>query len=173
MLEEGRSGIKNKEGNQMKSKLSIYYFAVGALALALAGCTGSKAMSKVKKGEIAQTIDTTKADTSQLIEMDGIGAADQTITNLSQKKSLSEAAGRKIAEEKLLAYLKGQQIDATTTVEQAIVTDQKIQGIVSNTLRGAMVVKREWTSDDGCVVTLRLDKKKFMDQIKDARGIKQ
>ena len=75
-----------------------------------------------------------------------------------------------MAEEKLLAYLKGQQIDATTTVEQAITTDQRIQGIVSNTLKGVAIVKREWTSDDGCVMTIRLDKKKFMDEIKMARG---
>ncbi len=155
----------------MRTNLMIFLAAVVSVGLVVTGCN-KKAMSKVKKGEIAQTIDTPEAETDRYVEFDGIGAADQTITNSSQKKSLSESAGRKIAEEKMLAYLKGQQIDATTTVEQAITTDQKIQGLVSNNLRGAAIVKREWTSDDGCVVTIRLDKKKFMDQVKEARGAK-
>ncbi|MBI2118723.1 MAG: hypothetical protein HYT97_03745 [Elusimicrobia bacterium] len=150
---------------------ACFSFLIGTvLAFSIAGCAGGKAVSKVKKGEISKTIDTPTVETDRYIEFDGIGAADQTIENMSQKRSLSESAGRKIAEEKMLAYLKGQQIDATTTVEQAITTDQRIQGVVSNTLRGAAVVKREWTSDDGCVVTIRLDKKKFIDQVKEIRG---
>ncbi|MBI3012040.1 MAG: hypothetical protein HYY63_00260 [Elusimicrobia bacterium] len=144
----------------------LYVLGIGVLAVGLAGCAGGKAVSKVKKGEIATTIDTPTVESDRYIEFDGIGAADQTITNMSQKRSLSESAGRKIAEEKMLAYLKGQMISADTTVEQAITTNQKIQGLVQNTLRGAAIVKREWTSDDGCVVTLRLDKKKFIDQVK-------
>ena len=154
-------------GGQMRIVISC--LTAGALAMAVAGCSG-KAVSRVKQGEIAQTLDTPKAENSEYIEFDGIGAADQALTNVTQRKSLSEAAGRKIAEEKMLAYLKGQYIDATTTVEQAITTDQKIQGIVQNTLRGAAIVKREWTSDDGCVVTIRLDKNKFKDQIMAARS---
>ncbi len=148
-------------GKQGVFSLAIF-FAVGII---LTGCAGGKAVSKVKKGELLKTMDTPEVETSRYIEFDGIGAADQTIQNISQKRSLSEAAGRKIAEEKLLSYLKGQRIDASTTVEQAITTDQKIRGVVDNTIRGVAIVKREWTSDDGCMVTIRLDKKKFMDQL--------
>ena len=155
----------------MNMRTVVGGLVAGALALTLAGCS-AKATSRVKQGEIAQMIDTPKVENDSYIEFDGIGGADQSLTNVTQRKSLSEAAGRKIAEEKMLAYLKGQSIDATTTVEQAITTDQKIQGVVQNTLRGAQIVKREWTSDDGCVVTLRLDKKKFKDQIMQARDIK-
>ncbi len=153
----------------MKFTKIIFCLSVGAFTLATAGCS-SKATSRVdKKGNIAKTIDTPESETDKYLEFDGIGAADQTVTNTSQRKSLSETAGRKVAEEKMLAYLKGQYIDATTTVEQALTTDQKIQGVVQNTLRGAAVIKREWTSDDGCVVTIRLDKKKFKDQIMEIR----
>lgn len=135
-----------------------------AVTLNFAACS-HKAQSRVKKGEILKTIDTTEAETDRYLEFDGIGAADQSLTNMSQRRSLSEAAGRRIAEEKLLAYLKGQQIDSTTTVEQAITTDQNIKALLNNTIRGVSIVKREWTSDDGCVVTIRLDKKKFKDQL--------
>ncbi len=145
-------------------KKILCMMSLGVLALGAAGCS-HKADSRVKKGEIARTLDTPEAETDRYIEFDGIGAADQSIQNKSQKMSLSESAARKIAEEKMLAYLKGQSIDATTTVEQAITTDQKISGIVQQTLRGAMITKREWTTDDGCVLTLRLDKKKFKDQV--------
>ena len=149
-------------------KKVISYLSVALMAFAVAGCS-HKADSRVKKGEISRTIDTPDVETDRYIEFDGIGAADQTISNKSQKMSLSESAARKVAEEKMLAYLKGQSIDATTTVEQAVTTDQKIQGIVQQTLRGAMVMKREWTSDDGCVLTIRLDKKKFKDQLMGAQ----
>ena len=142
--------------------------SVSLLALISAGCS-KKAVSRVQKGEITRTIDTPEAETDRYIEFDGIGAADQTIQNKSQRMSLSETAARKVAEEKLLAYLKGQSIDASTKVEQAVTTDQRIQGIVQQTLRGAMVVKREWTNDDGCVLSLRLDKKKFKDQLMGAQ----
>lgn len=149
-------------------KKFMCYMSVAVLALAVAGCS-HKAESRVKKGEIARTMDTPDAETDRYIEFDGIGAADQTLQNKSQKMSLSESAARKVAEEKMLAYLKGQSIDANTTVEQAVTTNQKIQGIVQQTLRGAMVVKREWTSDDGCVLTIRLDKKRFKDQLMGAK----
>jgi hypothetical protein len=151
----------------MQTNLILCLSVIGALAVTSIGCS-AKAAARVKGGEIAQTLDTPKSDTDDYLEFDGIGAADQSLTNVSQRKSLSEAAGRKIAEEKMLAYLKGQQIDATTTVEQAITTNQTIQGVVSNTLKGASIVKREWTSDDGCVVTIRLDKKKFMAEVRGA-----
>lgn len=149
-------------------KVFISILAMSAVALGPIGCS-SKAVSKTKKGEITRTIDTPEAETDRYIEFDGIGAADQTVQNKSQRMSLSETAARKVAEEKMLAYLKGQAIDATTNVEQAITSNQKIQGIVQQTLRGAMVVKREWTNDDGCVLSLRLDKKKFKDQVMEAK----
>jgi len=47
------------------------------------------------KGEVAKTLESPKVETDEYIEFDGIGAADQTLTNATQKKSLSEAAGRK------------------------------------------------------------------------------
>ena len=149
-------------------KIFVGFLVMGVVALGTLGCS-NKAVAKTKKGEIQRSIDTTAVETDRYVEFDGIGAADQTIQNKSQKMSLSEAAARKVAEEKMLAYLKGQSLDATTTVEQAVTTNQKIQGLVQQTLRGAMVVKREWTNDDGCMLTLRLDKKKFKDQVMEAK----
>ncbi len=153
----------------MMSQKLVCLMVLAGFSIAAAGCS-SKPKTLVKNGELVDSSYTPKVETDDYIEFDGIGAADQSISNKTQKRSLSEAAARKVAEEKLLAYLKGQQIDATTTVEQAITTDQKIQGVVSNTLRGVQVVRRDWIKeDDGCVMVIRLDKKKFMDQIKEVR----
>ena len=152
----------------MQIKMIVCFAAVGTLALGTVGCS-NKATAKTKKGEIVRTIDTPEAESDRYVQFDGIGAADQTIQNKSQRMSLSESAARKVAEEKMLAYLKGQTIDANTTVEQAVTSNQKIQGIVQQTLRGAMVVKREWTNDDGCVLSIRLDKKKFKDQVMESK----
>lgn len=155
----------------MQMKIVMSLLVCGAISFTLIGC-GNKAKAKSKGGEIQSTIDTPEAETDRYIEFDGIGAADQTLTNTSQRKSLSEAAGRNVAIEKLTAYLKGMKVDATTTVEQAITTDQRIQTVVDTTIRGIATVKREWLNDDGCIVTIRLDKKKFIDQVKEVRGIK-
>ena len=149
-------------------KIIICFLTLGALSFGSAGCA-HKAVAKTKKGEINRVIDTPTAETDRYIDFDGIGAADQSVQNKSQRMSLSETAARKVAEEKMLAYLKGQTIDANTTVEQAVTSNQNIKGIVQQTLRGAMVMKREWTNDDGCVLSLRLDKKNFKDQVMSAK----
>lgn len=97
---------------------------------------------------------------NRYIEFEGIGAVDPTITNRTQRRSLSESAGRKIAEEKMLAYLENQKIDPTN-VKAAIDPMNKRRKILSGTLRGVAVVKREWTKEDNCIVTIRLNKKKL------------
>ena len=42
--------------------------------------------------------------------------------------------------------------------EKAIETDSKLQTILDAEIKGAEEVKLEWTSDEGCVSTMRLDK---------------
>jgi hypothetical protein len=48
-------------------------------------------------------------------------------------------------------------------VEKAMETDSKLESYLKETIKGAEVIKTEWTNDDGCVVTLQLDKKKLTD----------
>jgi hypothetical protein len=40
-------------------------------------------------------------------------------------------------------------------------TDSKLQSIIDAEIKGAEEVKYEWTGDDGCVVTMRLDKRRL------------
>jgi hypothetical protein len=126
----------------------------------LIGC--SKNNTYVKKGEIQKTI-TQQAENSRYIEALGIGAADASLTNTTQRRATSRDAAIVQAQYEMLSYVKGVQLDGGITVEKAMETDSKIETNLKEIIKGAEIVKNEWTNDDGCVVTLRLDKKKLQD----------
>ena len=124
----------------------------------LAGCSSNE--TYVKKGEIQKTINQ-KSENSRYIEALGIGAADSTLTNSTQKKATSRDAAIVQAQYEMLSYVKGVQLEGGVTVEKAMETDSKIESYLKEVIKGAEIVKTEWTNDDGCIVTLRLDKKKL------------
>jgi len=126
--------------------------------LALVGC--SSGSSYVKKGEIQKTI-TQQAENSRYIEALGIGAADATLKNTTQRRATSRDAAIVQAQYEMLSYVKGVQLEGGITVEKAMETDSKLESYLKEVIRGAEIIKNEWTNDDGCVVTLRLDKKKL------------
>jgi len=126
--------------------------------IGLIGCSHNN--TYVKKGEIQKTINQ-QAENSRYIEALGIGASDSTLTNSTQKKATSRDAAIVQAQYEMLSYVKGVQLEGGITVEKAMETDSKIESYLKEVIKGAEVVKTEWTADDGCVVTLRLDKKKI------------
>ena len=134
--------------------------SLGALILiaALAGCGGNR--SYVKGGEIRKTIDQ-EAVKSKSIETIGIGAADSSLTNTTQRRATSRDAAVVQAQYEMLSIVKGIQLEGGITVQKALETDSKLETTVNQMIRGAEVVKSEWTNDDGCLVTLRLDKKRL------------
>ena len=129
-----------------------------AMAALLTACGGNKAY--VKKGEIQKTMEQ-QADRGRYFETIGIGAADSTLTNSTQRLATSRDAAIVQAQYEMLSLLKGVQLEGGHTVERAIETDSKIETYLKEMIRSAEVIKTEWTKDDGCVVTLRLDKKKL------------
>ena len=134
-------------------------WVAGSLGFAfLAGCGGSR--SYVKGGEIKKTLDQ-EAIKSKYIETIGIGAADSTLTNTTQRRATSRDAAVVQSQYEMLSIVKGIQLEGGITVQKALETDSKLETTIRETIRGAEVVKTEWTSDDGCVVTLRLDKKRL------------
>ncbi len=126
----------------------------------LAGCGGGS--SYVKKGEIQQTIDQ-QQEKKRFIETMGIGAADSTLTNNTQRKATSRDAAIVQAQYEMLSFIKGVELEGGITVQKAMETDSQIETNVKQQIKGANIVKTEWTNDDGCVVTLRLDKKRLQD----------
>jgi hypothetical protein len=136
--------------------------AITLLLAFLAGCGGNR--SYVKKGEIQKTIDQ-EAVNSKYIETIGIGAADSTLTNTTQRRATSRDAAIVQAQYEMLSIIKGIQLEGGIMVQKAMETDSKLETSVKEIIRGAEIVKTEWTNDDGCVVTLRLDKKRLESQM--------
>jgi hypothetical protein len=143
----------------MKKLLSVGCFS---LLVVLSACGGNK--SYVKKGEISKTIDQ-ESIKSKYIETLGIGAADSTLKNTTQRKATSRDAAIVQAQYEMLSIVKGIEVEGGITVEKAMETDSKLETNIKETIRGAQIIKTEWTSDDGCVVTLRLDKKRLESQM--------
>lgn len=144
----------------MKTQWMLSLLTVGSLMIVSTGCAGKKAAAKVKKGEIAETVDLDSIR-KNFLEVVGIGAADKNLTNATQKKATSRNAAVVDAQYRLLSMVKGLRLSGGITVEKAIETDSKLQTVIDAELKGAEEVKLEWTSDDGCLVTMRLDKKRL------------
>lgn len=131
-------------------------------ALVFVGCGGSH--SYVKKGEISQTLEQ-EAVHKDYIEAIGIGAPAPDATSETQRKATSRNAAIVMAQYELLSQLKGLQLEGGITVQKAIETDSMVKTQLDAEIKGAEIVKSEWTNDGGCVVTLRLYKdrlKKFL-----------
>lgn len=124
------------------------------LVVLSAGCGGSK---YIKEGKLKETIEE-KPVSDRYITAIGIGAPAPDITNETQKKASSRNAAIVGAQYQLVSMLKGVKIQGGVTIEKAMETDSKIKATVDDSINGAEIVKTEWTSDNGCVVTLRLDK---------------
>ncbi len=89
----------------------------------------------------------------------GIGAADQNLTNRTQKMATSRNAAIVNAQYNILSLLKGVNLSGGITVEKAMETDSEMKTKLDAIIKNAEIIRTEWTSDDGCVVSLRLSKK--------------
>ena len=93
----------------------------------------------------------------------GIGAADQSLDNKTQKMATSRNAAIVNGQYNMLSFVKGVNLEGGITVEKAIETDSVLATKIDSVIKGAQVVRSEWTSDDGCVIVLRLPKKALKD----------
>ncbi|MBI3292220.1 MAG: hypothetical protein HYZ73_05370 [Elusimicrobia bacterium] len=136
-------------------------YSLGGMLL-VTGCGGKR--SYVKRGEVLQTIDQ-EAVKGSYIEAIGIGAADTELTNTTQRRATSRDAAIVKAQYEMLSMIKGIQLEGGITVQRAIETDSSLTTKIDAAIKGAEVVKTEWTNDDGCVVTLRLPKKRLQEMM--------
>ena len=137
----------------MKTKEAIA--VILAASAALSGCGGVQ--SRVKDGKIETTLDQ-HANRRRYIEAIGIGASDPTLATDTQRKSLARDAAIVKAQYELLSMVKGVQLEGGITISRAIETDSTLESRLRETIRGAEIVKSEFTADNGCVVTLSLPK---------------
>lgn len=140
----------------MKTKNAVFLMALAGVFSA--GCHGVQ--SKVEKGQVKNVIDQ-KPDQSAFVEAIGIGAADPALATDTQKKALSRDAAVVKAQYEMLSMVKGVQLEGGVTVQRAMETDSSLEAKLKETIKGAEIVKTEYTKDDGAVVTLRLPKKRL------------
>lgn len=128
-------------------------------ALLAAGCSSSPDKSTVSKtGEVEREW-VEEGVTKNYVFARGIGAADQTLENKTQRMATSRNASIVNGQYNMLSFVKGISLEGGITVEKAIETDSVLATKINAVIKGAQVVRTEWTSDDGCVVVLRLPKK--------------
>lgn len=137
---------------------SLKWLAAVSLLAGLWGCSHNK--SYVKNGQIERTMDQ-EAVQKDKIEAIGIGAADPSMSNQTQRMATSRDAAVVAAQNELLTMVKGTRLEGGITVQKALETDSKLQTSINEVIKGAEVVKTEWTKDDGCLVTLRISKKRL------------
>lgn len=127
-----------------------------ALAVAMtAGC--SSVRSRLADGKVPDVINETP-EKGSYYEAIGIGAGDPALPTETQRRSLARDAAIVKAQYELLSLIKGVELDGGYTVSRAISVDSKLATKVRDSIRGARVLKSEFTTDGGCMVTVRLHK---------------
>ncbi|HAM35181.1 MAG TPA: hypothetical protein DEB40_12910 [Elusimicrobia bacterium] len=139
--------------------------ALLALAGLLTGCGG--VTSRVRQGRIPDTLDQ-KPERYGYIEAIGIGASDPALPTETQRRALARDAAIVKAQYELLSMVKGVTLEGGVTVSRALETDSALSAKVHDAIRGAEIRKTEFTSDNGCVATLRLSKKRLAQLIGNA-----
>lgn len=127
--------------------------AVAALAFT-AACGGK---NYVKGGKVQDTINQ-DPDKGKFIEAIGIGAADPALPSETQRRALSRDAAIVKSQYEMLSMVKGVEIEGGITVSRAMEKDSTMEARLKESIRGAEIVKTEFTKDDGAVVTLRVPK---------------
>ena len=132
------------------------------LLAVLAGCGGIK--SRVEEGRI-QTVINQKPSARSFFEVIGIGASDPTLPTDTQRRALARDAAIVKAQYELISLVKGVSLDGGVKVSKAMAADSLLEARVRDSIKGAEVLKCEFTDDGGCVVTMRLPKTALEDAI--------
>jgi hypothetical protein len=144
---------KITKGGKMKRVLISF-----VVMLSLYACASKTDKSLVSKSGDIEREWVEEGVTKNYIFARGIGAADQTLENKTQKMATSRDAAVVNAQYNLLSLIKGVQLEGGITVEKAMETDSNLTTKINAVIKGAQIIRTEWTSDDGCVVNLRLSK---------------
>lgn len=127
-------------------------------ALTMAGCSSVK--TRLVSGRVPDVIDE-KPEKGSYYEAIGIGAGDPALATVTQRRSLSRDAAIVKAQYELLSLIKGVELEGGYTVSRAISVDSKLATRVHESIRGARILKSEFTEDGGCMVTVRLPKEEL------------
>jgi hypothetical protein len=122
------------------------------------GCSGVR--SRVHNGAVDMTIDQ-KPAAGLYLEAIGIGASDPALATNTQRKALARDAAIVKAQYEMLSMVKGVTLKGGVKVERAMESDSALEASILDVIRGAEIVKSEFTADNGCVVTLKLPRSRL------------
>jgi hypothetical protein len=122
-------------------------------ALLLTGCGGVP--HRVHEGKVDGVIEQ-KSVNGEYVFAIGVGASDPALKTDTQRKALARDAAIVKAQFELLSYLKGVTLKGGVRVSRAMEDDSTIESFLHELIRGAEIVRSEFTADNGCVVTIRL-----------------
>ena len=137
--------------------------ALVVLSVCVFGCKSASDKGTVSSSGELEREWVEEGITKNYIFARGIGAADQTLENKTQKMATSRNAAIVNGQYNMLSFVKGVNLEGGITVEKAIETDSVLATKIDAVIKGAQVVRSEWTNDDGCVIVLRLPKKALKD----------
>jgi len=135
---------------------------LGIGILFVLGCSGKK--DYVKKGETVDTMEQNMVQ-KKFIEAIGMCGADKALDSVQQRRADSRDCCKTKAQGSLAELIHGIELEGGVRVERAIVADSVLQSKLDASIKGAEVVKTEWTKDDGCVMTMRLDRKRLQEMM--------
>ncbi len=135
--------------------MALKSLAPVGFALVITGCGG--VTSRVRNGTVINTIDQSP-DRMNYIEAIGIGASDPNLPMDTQRKALARDAAIVKAQYEMLAMVRGVELEGGIAVDRAMESDSTLETRLKETIRGAEILKSEFTADNGCGVTLRLPK---------------
>lgn len=124
-------------------------------------CSGPRA--RLVGGRLPDVLDE-RPEASGYFEAVGIGASDPALPTETQRRALARDAAIVQAQYELLSLIKGVELDGGYKISRAIEVDSALETKVNAAVRGAEVLKSEFTTDGGCVVTLRLPKRRLGEQ---------
>jgi hypothetical protein len=133
-------------------------FGLMLILFVLSSCASKSQF--LKNGEIKETISQEAVGEKDIVAI-GIGAADSSIENKTQRLAMSRSAAIVQAQYEMLTIIKGVTITGGITVAQTMATDSLLSSKIDAEIKGAEIVKTEWTKDDGCIITLKLPKKRL------------
>src|SRR5512147_2875931 len=139
----------------MSAKRSSYLALLVITFLVFTAGTAAAQLVGTIKDVIETTGSSGKIDwTTGVITSVGIGAPPAQPANAAQARAMAERAAQVVAYRNLLEAVKGVRIDATTTVENFMVTSDVIRTQVSGFVQGAMVMDKKYMSDGSVEVTV-------------------
>ena len=137
------------------SRTMLQIMIISAVFLAVTGDSAFAQLIGTVK-DVETTIGSSgKVDwTTGVITAVGIGAPPAQPANAAQARAMAERAAQVVAYRNLLEAVKGVRIDATTTVENFMITSDVIRTQVSGFVQGAMVMDKKYMSDGSVEVTV-------------------